>query len=187
MYAFLEKNPDFKLLKFFSENPLRELYVKEISRELKLSSGSVSVVCRELEKDGLLKSRRQGNILFYKADRNNFLIKEFAKIFLIKKLNSINFIESFLKEDQNILSLAIYGSFAEAGNNKQSDLDVLVITSSGNKFIKAAEELSKKLSIEIRQVIFSLHEWGQLSKKRDVFYLNVINNHLLLYGSNLVI
>ncbi|MFH1588841.1 MAG: helix-turn-helix domain-containing protein [Candidatus Diapherotrites archaeon] len=185
--SFLDKTVDFKILGYFFSFPLKEFFVKELSRKLKISSSSASNICKQLKKEKLLSSKTHGNLLLYKLNRDNPQVLELGKIFLLKKLNKIGFVEKFLAEDHEIISLAIYGSFVQANNAEKSDLDLLVITASEKNFSLISDKLSSKLRVEVKPTAFKPIEWKKLAKNKDPFYLQVINAHLLLYGNKLVI
>ena len=75
-----EKYAEWKIIDFFLNNPDSEFYVKELSRELDVSSGTVSIFMRNIEKDKLFLKKQVGNVHLYRLNENNKLVSELKKI-----------------------------------------------------------------------------------------------------------
>ena len=94
--------------------------------------------------------------------------------------------EKFLEIDPNIISLALFGSYAEGSFDEKSDIDFLIVTGASKEmFIKAAKRLEEELEKEVSLSVLKLSEWRAMAKKGDAFYKRVVENHILLYGSGL--
>ncbi len=172
----------WKILMKYFEKPEAEYFVKELSRELRISSGSASRVCKELENEGILKTEEKGRALFYslRNDEPN-----------VMRLKSAWFVNGFMKsrkhwEKDEFQSVALYGSRASGKYISKSDIDLLVITN-----VKNAEELlrgmRKKYGEKLTITNLPISKWMQMAKSKDRFYIEVLSSHVLLHGSELVV
>jgi predicted nucleotidyltransferase len=168
--------------KFFGE-PEREYYVKELAKELRISPGSVSLICRELRAEGLLGSHEKGRALFYSLNNNP----------LVLRLKSAWFVNRLMKhrscwEHEEIQSVALYGSRASGEFISKSDIDVLVVSNAAREALeKSFEGLKKQFGERLSLTVFSLAQWRKLARQKDRFYIEVLANHVLLSGPSLVV
>jgi len=171
-----------KLLTLFMMNPGRELYVREIARNM---GGNINAVRRELanlEGIGLLKSERRGNSKYYVVNKKMAIYNELASIILKT--------EGVAKELRDSLSgkgvemTFIYGSFASGKAGVDSDIDIFIIGEiNEEELIINIREVEKKLSREINYVMFTTKEFERRKKRSDPFVLNVLKEpKILLIG-----
>lgn len=86
--ALFEKYAEWKIIDFFLNNPNSEFYVKELSRKLDMSSGTVSTFMRNIEKDKLFLKKTIGNVHLYKLNQENKIVSELIKIHELNKKNN---------------------------------------------------------------------------------------------------
>ncbi len=179
-----EKYTEWKMLKFFLDNPSTSFYVKELSRRLKVSPGSVSRFVNKVEKDGLLVKDVTGNIHQYRLNNEDVVVRQ------LKVFNSmIEFRKARLVErvvDENVLSLVLYGSYASGKNDDKSDIDLLVISNKKRDYTKVIQQQENVLKHRVTLEVFTLGEWGRMVKQNKAFYDSVMQNHVLLFGGDLV-
>lgn len=182
--GLFEESIRWKIISFFFANYGHEQYVREIARRMGISPGSASRVCRELQKAGILKATKKGNAIFYSPDGTNLLVRRFKTDWFLERLLA----HKRLWEDEEIQSVALYGSYASGEYDEKSDVDLLIITNiDEGKVRKMLGPLRRKLGVEVSLTILTLATWLGLGKKRDRFYTEVLSNHLLLFGSPLVV
>lgn len=174
----------WKILGKFFEEPEKEYYVKELSRDLKISSGSASTMCKELEKEYILHSKEKGRALFYSLRNNESVVCSLKSTWFLNKL--MKFRKCW--ENEEIQSIALYGSRSSGKFISKSDVDILIISNMKKEqvyklFEKTRKEFGEKLTLSV----FSIAEWSKLAKQKDRFYIEVLSNHIVLYGSSLVI
>jgi len=78
-----EKYAEWKILRFFLENPQKELYVKEVARQLKVSPGTASVTLNKAHKSGILNKKVIANIHLYSLNKNNEVVKKLRKVVML--------------------------------------------------------------------------------------------------------
>lgn len=183
MIEMFEKYAYWKIFQYFSSNPTKEVYVKGLSDEIDLSLGTCSTVLRDLEKMGILEMREMGQAHFYKL-KDDYLTKEMKRFVALFILHQGKLIENLLDIDPQIISIALYGSFATGEFDERSDMDLLIISAS--KISIDTEDLNRELGYTIVILKMKLEEWIRLKEKDDPFYKEVKKDHIHLYGGRLV-
>lgn len=186
LIELFQKYVDWKILAKFIENPNTRYYVKELSRILEVSPGSVSSAVKRFEAEGLLIKSVVGQTHQYIINIENPVMLSFKNFYGLVKITNTDFVNMILGADENIISLAVYGSYANGTYDEKSDLDVLIITPSKKEvFNEPGTKLQSKLGLELSISIFKLSQWRKLAKQYDPFYKRIIENHILFYGSGI--
>jgi predicted nucleotidyltransferase len=174
----------WKILARFFEEPEKEFYVKELARDLKIGAGSASKICKELAGEGILECKAIGRALFYFLKNKDPFIQRLKSSWFLQLI--IGFRDCW--EDEEMQSVALYGSRASGEFISKSDIDILIISNLNEKQIdKQLQKLRNKFQEKLSITIMTISEWRDLAKKKDRFYIEVLSNHILLYGSSLVI
>lgn len=177
----------WRILSHFLSHPTTSFYVKELARTLGVSPGSVSAAVESFREWSLVVKEVKGQIHLYKLNPEHCLIPPLKRAYGLATVLSSKPVEKLLKIDENILSIALYGSFADGSFDERSDIDILVITNSPKeRFVDAARALEEELARDLRMSLFRISDWQSLEKNNDAFYRNVIQNNVLLYGSSLI-
>lgn len=176
----------WKILSYFLANPNTSVHVKELSRILNVSSSSVSVATKAFAKEEFLTREEKGIACYYSLNSDNCLVSPLKMAYGLSFLLSSNPTKKFLDVDKNIISLAVFGSYANGSFDEKSDMDILIITPTNKeKLIDAAKRMEDELAKEVSLSVFKLSEWLLNAKKKDAFYKKIVENHILLYGSEL--
>ena len=176
----------WKILAHFLANPNTSFHIKQLARILNVSPASVSSAVKSFEDDGLLSKEEKGLAHIYRLESDNSIIAPLKKAYGVAFVLSSKPKEKFLEIDPNIISLALFGSYAQGSFDEKSDIDFLIVTSTSKEiFIKAANILEDELEKEISLSVLKLSEWRAMAKKGDAFYKRVVENHILLHGSGL--
>lgn len=168
------KQKDIKqtIQEHFFINPEDKLRVRAIERTLKLSLPSVIRYCKELEKAGILKVIKTGDVLFYTADRTNrqFILEK--QLFNIRQTHNSGMIQ-YLKETLDNPIVVLFGSYAKGEDTETSDIDLYIQTSSKKKI--DLEKFEKKLRRKIQSFIY-----GDINKLPNKHLANNIVNGIML-------
>lgn len=125
------KRKDIKkrLMEHFFVSPTARLRVRQVERDLNLPLPSVIRYCRELEKEGILKKIKTGDVAFYTADRANrkFLLEK--KLFNLKQLYDTGLVD-YLKEELHNPAIIVFGSYSKGEDIENSDIDLFIETTS---------------------------------------------------------
>ncbi len=165
-----------KLLNYFFLNPRETLYVNELSRKLNLDKRNLVKKLIELEKEGILRSGRRGNLKLYSINKKYALYDEYKKI-ILKTLGFENKLKKVLQEIKGIKKAYIYGSYAKDKMDIHSDIDLLII---GNHNIislqRKLNKLQKEMDREINIVNMDKREFKKRIKNKDSFINGVFKN-----------
>jgi predicted nucleotidyltransferase len=181
----LEKYKDWKLLFIFLKNPDYSFYTKEISRKTGIGSGTVNNFLRNIHKDEILTKEIVGNVHLYRLNNELEIVKHLKIFNHLLELKNHKFVEKFLKLDNKIISIVLYGSYANGENDSKSDIDILLIVNSKTNFINTIQQLEEKMKKTISIQIMKISDWQTLKEKDKIFYESIIENHIILYGSGL--
>lgn len=186
MLESFNKYVDLKILGFFLANPRTAINVNELARKLQVSPTSVNQAAKFFHLKGYLTKDEKGLAHYYQLDLTNPVVISLKKAYGLDLILSSSPKEAFLNADENIISLALYGSYAGGDFDEDSDVDFLVVTPSKREVLMAAiRELDEKLGKEVNVTVFKPGEWRAIAKKDDAFYKNIIKQHVLLYGAGL--
>ncbi len=116
----------------------REYYLRDLARHSKLALRTIQLELVRLVAAGLVTARRDGNRVYYQANRQNPLYPDLRNI-VLKTDGLAGFLRGRLTSPQIEIAL-VFGSVAAGEAKPESDVDVMVIGSIGLR------QLSKQLS-----------------------------------------
>jgi predicted nucleotidyltransferase/DNA-binding HxlR family transcriptional regulator len=184
MIHLYQKVTQLIILSHFFENPNEEFYLRELARLLKISPMTIKRALDDLVGNKLIIRQKKKNQILYHANTESRAFK-FAKIsYNLAWLEENEIIEYLLKKVPGISSLILYGSYAKGENDKHSDLDLLMICTT--KKIDS-NEIEKRLKIEVNVISFTSTQWTKQAKTNRAFYLDIITEGIVLYGTRPVI
>lgn len=174
----------WKVLESFLNAPYTPVYIRELSRLLKISPRTAQVYCKLYEKDKILKSEKKANAKLFFLNNDVQLVKSLKKMNVLMKLNEVRFVEHVIKKNPRIISMALYGSYASGEYDGLSDFDILVLSDEKidrRPFVKLQNVLRKRMQL----TSFSLSDWISMKNIKDSFALSVLSNNLVLWGAEL--
>lgn len=170
------KTKDIKRLlkEYFFRHPAVNLRVRQIEREAGAPLPSVIRYTKELEKEGILRSRDVAKVTTYSADRasKQFLLEK--KLFNIQQLFSSGLVDFLIQEFNNSLVM-LFGSYARGEDIEGSDVDIYIETPK-----KRGVELGhfeKKLQRKIQ-----VFQYDKITKIKNKELANNIINGIVLNG-----
>lgn len=186
--SLFDTSVDFKILSLFFDRPTTRFYVKQLARQLGISPSSASTGLKRLYEQGFLSRTREGKECYYALVREKPLNKHFSLAYFLFKLEKAGLVRKLLDTDSQLCSIALYGSIATGCYDEASDLDLLILAKiKKDEFYPLMSEIGKDLKREVIPTVMPFTEWLKLARKKDAFYTEVVKNHVLLYGSRLVV
>ena len=165
-----------KILNYFFLNPNSTLYVNELSEKLDLDKRNLVKKLKELENEGVLKSRPRGNLKLHSINKNYPLYNEYKKI-VLKTLGLEKKLKDLLKDIKGVKLAYIYGSYAKDRLNVHSDIDLLVIGNHKIIFLqKGLASLQKEIDREINVVNMDEKDFNKRRKDGDPFIKGILKN-----------
>jgi len=174
-------NKTFEILKFFIEDYNNGIYGRSLIKKVSLSQKNIALTLNNLEKEGILKSNKQGNIKYFNLNLNSPKIKDIITSVEINK--KINFLEKhkkiaeIFKEDNRIVG--IFGSYAKGIERKDSDIDIFII---GEKQREDYDRKGKLFDINVSIKYFSEKEFKDLLVQKNNLCKEIIKNHIVIFN-----
>ncbi len=192
MIALFEKYVDWKILGLFMSNPGTEYHIKEISRKLGVSPASVSYAMRYFEDMGYLIKEEKGLAHIYHLNREHPVMMSLKKAYGIALIQSANPVEAFLAADPNIMSFALYGSYADGSFDEHSEVEFVAVApsavdkfSNSRKFSEVRKAIEEKIGKPVAIFVATLSIWSTMKSTSDPMYKKILENHILIYGNGL--
>lgn len=160
----------FRLL-FGSATP--ELHHRELARRSGLSESAVRQELSKLTRLDLINRRRDGNRVYYRANREHPLFPDICQV-VLKTVGLVDVLEPRLSP-HNVRIAFVFGSLAKAQETARSDVDLLVIGGIGlRKLSSLLSGASDQLGREINPHVMSEREYRKRREARDHFVTNVL-------------
>lgn len=160
------------LAALFSSSPSKT-HLREIVRKSRLSIGSIQNELKNLEETGLILSERDGNRLYYQANRAHPLYGVLQE--LVRLTTGIYGTLRDAIGHEDVMFAYVFGSIAANQEKAQSDIDLMVI---GALSLRSLSQrllgVTEKLGREINPHCFSYEEYVNRCKCKDHFITSVI-------------
>jgi len=112
-----------EILTFLSEQPRRTWHVRELARDMDISTGAASLGLRNLRSLGLAHSEKRGNMVLYKLEDEKQLVRSLRLFLTLLELDPV--VEGVKDACERII---LFGSAADGTEREGSDVDLLVVT-----------------------------------------------------------
>jgi len=180
-----EKYMEWKLLRIFLQTSDRGFYTKEIMRQTGIGAGTVNTFLHNLQKENILTKEVIGNVHLYKLNNELEIVKHLKIVHTLIEFEQNDFVGQFLKSDETVSSIILYGSHANGENDSKSDIDLLILINKKKSYTTLLQVLEKKLNKQISLQQMTIPDWQKLKEKDKIFYESIIEKHIILYGSGL--
>jgi uncharacterized protein len=170
----------FRLLFGLNE---KELHMREMERQAALSLGTIRQDLQKLVKLDLVKARRDGNRLYYRANSDHPLFPEIRNL-VLKTAGLVEVIKSAL-DREGIEVAFIFGSLARSKERAESDVDLMVIGTIGLRSLSSRlAGVSDQIGREINPHSLSIEEVRRRKQNGNHFLSNVFESpKLFIIGS----
>ena len=164
----------------FFMNPEREFYLREVARLTGADYKNVSMELRNLSEIGLMSSRNEGNLKYFKLNKEFVIYEELKSIFM-KTRGAVGILREAVSNKGDIDYAFIYGSFATGEERAESDIDLMVIGKiSLEKILALVRIPEEKLSREINVSVYDLEETRKRVKSHDPFIMEVLEGSKIM-------
>jgi predicted nucleotidyltransferase len=177
--------------------PGMEYTVTGLSKDVGLDKSLVSKVLKGLEEDGVVHFDFVGSAKVCRIEKDNFVVKNLVIPIFENEAGMAGKVASEVigvlkpKTFKTILSVAIYGSFARGNYRPKSDVDLVVVVDNLSEKKKIKEKIMGGLEslLEKDIIVFSdvtsKAELNRLFRWKEPAVIDMIDNHRLLYGTDL--
>ena len=151
------------------------MYLSEIVRFTNFAGRSVEEELKKLSALQLLIATRDGNRIYYAANRLHPLYAELRNI-VLKTDGLHDVLADALALDDRVEFAFIFGSVAQSSERAESDLDLMIIGILGQRDLSTLlKGASEQIGREINSHIFSRDEFARRVADRDHFLGEVLN------------
>ena len=155
----------FRMLFGVSDTPL---HLREIQRRSHLTIAPVQQEIRKLVRLELVTLRKDGNRVYYQANKNNPLYEDLHRI-VLKTCGLADILRNSL-DHASIRCSFIFGSFARNEEKAESDIDLMIIGDVGLREISSMlSGASAVIGREINPHVLTPGEFKKRSKIKDPF------------------
>jgi len=172
------RNNELEVIFLFRGNYEVRFYLREISKLSKLPLKTCQNALINLEKSKVLKSKIEGKNKYFSLNLENIKTKSYlqqAEIyrtdFFIEKYPQFNM---FLKSIKTTAPIIVFGSFAKFTADKNSDLDLLIIS---NKELKLSFHL---LPFKPHEINMSEKTFQKAIEQQENLIKEIEENHIIL-------
>ncbi|MHA1344273.1 MAG: nucleotidyltransferase family protein [Promethearchaeota archaeon] len=150
----LQKSNIIKVAEIFFNNPNKEYYLMDISKNIKLAHTSVKKNLNKLIKLGIIneiiRKRGKRKFPFYKANSENKTFKKYKIIHNISSILESGLID-FIEEKLSPKSIVLFGSYLKGEDIEDSDIDLFVECKEEKLNIKIFEKkLERKIQLHFK-------------------------------------
>lgn len=137
-----------KIYNAYLESRQDKLYFNQLKEYTNMSHSSLQNVLSKLTEKGVLKIDKTKSNVFYQIKNKKSFSLEFSKIAL-KKFEELNLgvkspLKNFLKNTQgNIFTIVLFGSASKKEEQKESDIDILIVVDKKTDFESLRKEINK--------------------------------------------
>jgi len=162
----------FRLLFGISE---AELHVREIERRSGLNISTVRQELEKLERLDLVTARRDGNRLYYRANRDHPLFSDIHNL-VVKTSGLVDILRKAV-DKEGVKIAFVFGSIAGNQADASSDVDLMVIGDVGLRTLSGwLTGVSDKIEREINPHVLSEEEFARKNQSKEHFLSNVLSS-----------
>lgn len=163
----------FRILFGFQD---KELHVRELEREAGCTIGPIQTELKRLLNLQLVISRRSGNRLYYKANREHPLYSDLRSI-VIKTTGLVEALCQQFKDREDVKVAFIFGSMASDTQHAASDIDLMLIGTLGLRELSSLlAEMKLALGREINPHVLTVTDFFERRKRSDHFIDTVLKS-----------
>lgn len=159
----------------FFEDPASRQSIRELARALKINHTTVRQHLNKLVEEGYLSSAQEGVYTFYKLVTSNKTLN--LKLFYnLEKIRKSGIVDD-LENAYDYPVIALFGSYANAMDDKTSDVDICVISNVKKEI--PHQKYKRVINRELSLHIFSRKKWSETKKKNPGLVNNICNGIVL--------
>lgn len=161
-----------------------ELHMREIQRRSGFAIGTVQSELRKLQGLDLVKKRRDGNRVYFSANREHALFNDIHNL-VLKTAGLVDVLKQSLSDDEKIRLAFVFGSVARGDIQAGSDIDLMVIGNVGlreiSRYLSGTSDL---IGREINPHVYSEADFSSRTKSGDHFLNQLLQESKLFIIGN---
>ena len=151
-----------------------ELHMREIERRSGYAIGTIQTELKKLLRLDLVKKRKDGNRLYYRANKEHPLYPDIRSL-VLKTIGLVDILKNALRQDSDISIAFVFGSIALHEETAGSDVDLMVIGKLGlRKLTGMLSGVPEHIGREINPYVLSVTEFVKRKTNREHFITQVL-------------
>jgi DNA-binding transcriptional ArsR family regulator len=161
--------------------PAKAWYASELAQRLGVPSSSLQRELHDLTEAGILKTHRQGRMVYYQANRESPVFPDLRGL-LLKTAGLVDVLAQSLKPVASKVTTAfVYGSIADGSEASDSDIDLMVVGEiSPQDLALPLRRARESLGREINPTVYTPAEFQRKRAANDHFLKQVLDKPGLL-------
>ena len=170
--------------------------VRKLAKTAGVSVSEASLVVRQLEEAGILKLQPVGRSFLITPNEESFVLQTIMKPLIRAESETLAELVSLLKscfahkKEDGIHSAYLFGSVVRGEERKDSDIDLLVVSSDFEKasalVSRAQEKVAAAFNKQLSPLIWSERELASKISKNSELLNSIASNHILVSGKDLL-
>jgi len=161
-----------------------ELHMREVERRSGHAIGTIQTEFKKLLRLDLVKKRRDGNRLYYRANKDHPLYPDIHSL-VVKTIGLTDIFRKVFERQPDIQIAFIFGSIANHSEKAGSDLDLMVMGNLGLRQIsKMLSGLPDQIGREINPHVLSIEEFRKRKSNNDHFITHVMKTPKIMIIGN---
>lgn len=166
-----------EIMRILFDGEGKEHYLREMEKLTHIQINSLQKEVKHLSKIDLIKARKDGNRIYYKANTENPIYADLVSI-VEKTVGVVSLLKEKLNDDK-IECAFVFGSMASNKEKATSDIDLIVVGDLGMRALtKLLSGLQEKLGREINPHIYTKDEFKKRIKSKDHFVTSVLKEEI---------
>jgi len=165
--------------------PEKAWYASELAQRLGVPSSSLQRELQDLTEAGILKTHKQGRMVYYQANRESPAFPDLRGL-LLKTAGLVDVLAQALKPIASKVTTAfVYGSIAAGSEDSDSDIDLMVVGEiSPQDLALPLRRARESLVREINPTVYTPAEFDRKRAAKDYFLTQVLDKPRLLVLGN---
>jgi predicted nucleotidyltransferase len=161
--------------------PEKAWYAAELAHRLGVPSSSLQRELHDLSEAGILKTSRQGRMVYYQANRDSPVFPDLRGL-LLKTAGLVDVLAQALKPvAAKVATAFVYGSIAAGSDETDSDIDLMVVGQvSPQDLALPLRRARESLGREINPTVYTPAEFERKHAANDPFLRQVLDRPKLL-------
>ncbi len=174
-----------KLIAYFVNHPGKEVYLREISREISEPANAVLRDLEKLEEFGLLRSRRHGNHKYFIVREDHPVLPE-LKSLILKTDGAIDFLKDQLSGLSGVQLAFAFGSFAENPTLEALEIRLVIVgLSNGDGLNRLVADIQAKLGRKVYYTYYTPGEFKNLLETKDPALGEALSGKKIVLAANI--
>ena len=165
--------------------PEKAWYASELAQRLGVPSSSLQRELQDLTEAGILKTHKQGRMVYYQANRESPVFPDLRGL-LLKTAGLVDVLAQALKPVAGKVTTAfVYGSIATGSEDSASDIDLMVVGQmSPEDLALPLRRARESLGREINPTVYTPAEFDRKRAANDPFLKQVLDKPRLVVIAN---